>query len=629
MANRLILVIIAILLTAGVGFATAHPAVAEHDENQHHGNNHGKHGDQNNNSSDDDKQQVTQTALESRPTPPDVQGLWQRYISEFAIGTTTLNASGLAISGKDNEASLHNAALSLKGVIYRNDENHDMSFLEGTLKLDSTTYQIFAEGTMKIKNSSDVNNLFITGKASDGGTARNLILRFLVIHDKDGSLMIIGDPAGRVNPDTRLYAMVGKLTVSFSASPPSGNPSSSVSLDQFEFGTLGNQQAGQGFNFTVKAIGSDGTIMTNYNGTVTLATNDGSSPRGDQPQISPASYTFAVADHGIHSFSAKMYNAQSGVYMNATGSGRFGESTAFAILPGQVATLTVMPTQVTLAPNGLATFNAKAFDQFSNPILGQTFLWSQNTSAIGALSAGTDSSIEMLQAPTMTTGASGNVTARADGSALSASALVHVNATAVFLDHLAISNIPSNQTAGQQFSFTVTAIDNFGHIMTGFNGRVNVTTTDGTSISGAASTFSPQSYVFQSADAGQHVFSATMYNAKDGVTVTASGWGKNVTSNAFRVVPGIISTVHVIPNPIIENANATTTINATATDAYGNTVHTTFIWAPSASAPGILTVAADTQSATFKAGNVHVQANGTLTVSAGGISTVVPITVNP
>jgi adhesin/invasin len=200
------------------------------------------------------------------------------------------------------------------------------------------------------------------------------------------------------------------------------------------------------------------------------------------------------------------------------------------------------------------------------------------------------------------------------------------------LDHFAISFIRSNQTAGQPFNFTVVAVDNLGGIMTGFNGMVNLTGTDGSSPLGNASMFSPQSYVYQNSDAGRHVFFATMFKAMRGATVTASGAGKTGSSNPFNVVPSAITKVTITPDNVTITANATVIATANATDAYGNPANSGFEWSISPTS-GVATVTptANTHSAAIRGANVSTVTTGTLTAKASGtsVSATAPVKVSP
>jgi hypothetical protein len=73
---------------------------------------------------------------------------------------------------------------------------------------------------------------------------------------------------------------------------------------------------------------------------------------------------------------------------------------------------------------------------------------------------------------------------------------------------------PSNATAGTPFTITVTALDAFGNVATGYRGTVHFTSSDGAAVL-------PADYTFTSADNGKHTFSVTLNTAgSETITVT-------------------------------------------------------------------------------------------------------------
>jgi hypothetical protein len=74
-----------------------------------------------------------------------------------------------------------------------------------------------------------------------------------------------------------------------------------------------------------------------------------------------------------------------------------------------------------------------------------------------------------------------------------------VTVTAAAATHFAIS-APASVTHGAAFSFTVTALDAYGNVATGYKGTVAFSSSD------TAATFSPVSYTFTAADAGVKTF---------------------------------------------------------------------------------------------------------------------------
>ena len=144
------------------------------------------------------------------------------------------------------------------------------------------------------------------------------------------------------------------------------------------------------------------------------------------------------------------------------------------------------------------------------------------------------------------------------------------------LDQFIISRIGSQVTGGE-FTFAVTAIDSLGRVKTAYNGTIALSTNNGASPTGHASVM-PASYTFAGADAGQHVFAARIFNARNDTVITVSG-GRTATSNVFAVVPAPASNVTVTPPSATLGPGGITTMSAQALDAYGNQIAAGAIYA--------------------------------------------------
>jgi hypothetical protein len=96
---------------------------------------------------------------------------------------------------------------------------------------------------------------------------------------------------------------------------------------------------------------------------------------------------------------------------------------------------------------------------------------------------------------------------------------------------LQISGFPASVTAGTAYGLTVTALDPFNNVATGYRGTVTFTSSDG-----AASL--PANYPFASGDAGVHNFMATMK--------TAGSQSITVTDTATATITGTDSGITVV-----------------------------------------------------------------------------------
>ncbi|HKU49035.1 MAG TPA: hypothetical protein VJP79_03710 [Nitrososphaera sp.] len=145
--------------------------------------------------------------------------------------------------------------------------------------------------------------------------------------------------------------------------------------------------------------------------------------------------------------------------------------------------------------------------------------------------------------------------------------------TAGALHHFDIDAI-ANQTAGVQFNVAVRAEDAYGNLKPDYAGNVTLGTNDGASPIGNLTLFNPGSHNFTAGDGGRFTFTATMYNARDDVTVTAAGSGKSGTSNEFdvRSTTSAVAKVSVSPTSATVNPGGKVTFGAQAFDAYGNSI---------------------------------------------------------
>jgi hypothetical protein len=88
--------------------------------------------------------------------------------------------------------------------------------------------------------------------------------------------------------------------------------------------------------------------------------------------------------------------------------------------------------------------------------------------------------------------------------------------------HLGISG-PGAATAGVTFTITLSALDAFGNIATGYRGKVHFTSSDHNATL-------PADYTFTAADNGSHTFTATLKaGGKQTITVTDSANGFSAT----------------------------------------------------------------------------------------------------
>ena len=200
------------------------------------------------------------------------------------------------------------------------------------------------------------------------------------------------------------------------------------------------------------------------------------------------------------------------------------------------------------------------------------------------------------------------------------------------IDHFQISEIGHQQIAGDDFSMTAKAMDAFGNMITDYNGIVTLSTNDGTSPAGNASSLTPSPYPFNSDDEGQHTFQITLYNAKSGVAITISDSGKNSTTNTFDVIPSSKAKVVISPHSVSVPRGEQLDFKAKAQDGFGNVISgATFSWSLSSLSISIGSLENNSGSVVeFTAAPVVIEnITGSITVTSGSISDTATVTVTP
>ena len=113
---------------------------------------------------------------------------------------------------------------------------------------------------------------------------------------------------------------------------------------------------------------------------------------------------------------------------------------------------------------------------------------------------------------------------------------------------------------------TVTALDAYGNMATGYRGTVHFTSSDGQAVL-------PANYTFTAADAGVHTFTGvTLKTAgKQTITATDTVTGSITGTESVTVSPAAAAIdLTVTGFPATTTAGAAHSVTVTAVDAYGN-----------------------------------------------------------
>jgi sugar lactone lactonase YvrE len=321
--------------------------------------------------------------------------------------------------------------------------------------------------------------------------------------------------------------------------------------------------AGFANSFTVHAYDPYGNTATGYTGTVHFTSSDAAA-------LLPASYSFTAADAGVHTFSASLLTAGSqSLGVQDASNNLSGTQSAISVAPAAASKLVVTAYSASTTAGGIDNVTVTAQDAYGNVATGYGGTVRVSSSdAQATLPADysfttTDAGVHTFAVALKTAG-SQTVSFQDGSNGLSATAGISVAAAAA--SEFALSGFPTQTTAGAAHSLTITALDAYGNVATGYTGTVHVSSSD---LQAAL----PADHSFTAADAGVHTFSVSLCTAgTQSLTATDTATPTLSTSQAgISVVAGAVSGLTVSGYPAT-TAGASHSFTVTARDAYGNLV---------------------------------------------------------
>jgi alpha-tubulin suppressor-like RCC1 family protein len=321
---------------------------------------------------------------------------------------------------------------------------------------------------------------------------------------------------------------------------------------------------------TVTAVDGAGNIATDYAGTVAITSTDAQA-------VLPPSFSFLPADKGTHSFPVilKSAGSQSVIATDTAVGSITGSQAEISVTPGAAATLQVSGITTPVVAGTSATVTVTAIDAFGNLATGyQGTIGFTSTDARAVLPpdytflAGDSGTHTFAGAVVLSSAGTWSVTATDKATTTIAGSQSGIAVTPAAAHTLLVTGIPNPVTAGAPASLTVTAVDSFGNVATGYSGTVQFSSDDPHAVL-------PSSYTFVAADNGAHLFAgvqlrtAGSFNvtATDSVTASVSGTQAGITVN-----PAGAATLQVTGIPATVEAGALETAVVTAVDAFGNVV---------------------------------------------------------
>ncbi len=327
--------------------------------------------------------------------------------------------------------------------------------------------------------------------------------------------------------------------------------------------------AGSGFGLVVVVQNASGALDTSFNGTVEVAL--------EQNGGSGTSLGAAAAVAGMVTFNHLTVTQAASGYTLLVSSSALGVATSssFNVTPAATSRLVVASEPPTIVTAG-STFGltVTAEDQYGNQtpaFTGRVAIGLNNNpgsgSLGGTLSENSNSGVAAFSNLTLDTAGNG-YTIEATGTGLTAAITVSINVTPAAASQLHVSTQPpSSVTAGSAFGLTITALDPFGNIATGFNGSVHA------ALKNNPGTGSLGGTVVVTSTAGVAFFSNLLLDtAGNGYTIQATGTGlTDAISNSLNVTPLAATQLFVSAQPpSTVTAGSAFGLTVTALDQFGN-----------------------------------------------------------
>jgi hypothetical protein len=326
--------------------------------------------------------------------------------------------------------------------------------------------------------------------------------------------------------------------------------------------------AGVAQAFTLRAADPFGNTTPTYTGNVTLTSND---PQATFSLSNPIA--FSGADLGVRSLNGTLRTA--GTRSISATDGTFS-GTQNGILVNAAAPAAVVVSGVPSPTTaGIArTFTVSIRDAFNNvatSYLGTMTFTSSDGQVVFAPGSHTFTATDAGQrtfSAGVTLKTAGTQTVVATDSVNSLSGFQSVTVTPATASQAVVSGFPGSTLAGVPHDFTVTMLDPFNNVATGYTGTVSFSSND------IQATFAPTSHTFTGGDAGTHTFAngATLRTAGTrSITVTDG----TITGSQTNITVTPAATAKFITNfPSPTTAGVSQGFTVRATDAFGNTTPT-------------------------------------------------------
>jgi hypothetical protein len=323
----------------------------------------------------------------------------------------------------------------------------------------------------------------------------------------------------------------------------------------FSLSAPANATAGQAIALTLALLDALNNPVTAYTGTVHFTSSDAAAGL-------PPDYTFTPTDGGAHTFTITLKTSGSQTITVTAQAASAAASVTVSPAPASFLRVTSVPSTA-VAGNAVA-FTVTAFDANGNVATGYAgTVHLTSTDGQAVLPAdysftATDNGTHTFTTTLKTAGGQTVTATDTQDSSVVGSGTVTVTPGSI----ASLQIIPSvNQaTAGTPLAVTVTAVDAYGNIATGFTGTVHFTSSDPLAML-------PADYTFTAGDYGTHAFNSVL-GTPGFQSLTVSDMANHTgTVSGLRVSP---ASFLVLDFPASVTAGQVTAFTVTVLDSLGN-----------------------------------------------------------
>jgi hypothetical protein len=401
---------------------------------------------------------------------------------DLAVADPGTNAVSVLVNGADWSTSPGPSSFAVSGFPSSTMAGVSGSFTVTALNADGTTDTGFI-GTVHFTSSDGQGALpaDYTFQASDAG-----------VHTFSAIVKTAGTQS--------LTAADGSITGS-----ETGITVTPAAANHLEVTAPAGSTAGNTLSVTVTALDPYNNVATGYAGTVSFTSSDARAGL-------PGAYTFGTGDAGVHTFANSVILKTAGSQtITATATASLTGSAAVTVSPAAASKMIVagFPSPTTAAVAGSFTVTLEdPYGNIASGYRGTVHLTSSDGKALLPANytfTATDAGVHIFSATLKTAGTQSiTATDTTTGSLIGTDTGIMVKPAAA---SKFILTGPATVSAGVAFSLTVTALDAYGNVVTGYTGTIHFSSTDTTASL-------PKNSTFTTTDQGVHTFTGLVLRKK-------------------------------------------------------------------------------------------------------------------